>query len=461
MNNKNIHFVGIKGVGMTALAIYCKERGYQVNGSDINEEFHTDKVLRKYAIPVYNKFSKENIKKDIDLVIYSGAYDVKQNVEVVEAKNKKIPVISHGEALGKFMSKQKGISIAGTHGKTTSSAILATIFMQAGLDPSYVIGCAEIATLPSPGHFGKGTYFIAEADEYQTAVNVNKKSRFLWQNPSAALITNIEYDHPDVFKDIGQVKEAFLKFMKKIPQNGYLAYNGDDPSLIELVSRVSCKLISFGEGANNQYRLNSINFREGKTNIQIRLRDENVLLELNIPGRHNAINVCGVYALAKTLGLKTEKIIKAVKTFKGSKRRFEKIATKKGVLYYDDYAHHPTEIDNTLISIKNWFPKKKIIVIFQPHTYSRTKSLLNEFVSALKQADIIIITKIFASQREKSTNFNISGKILADKISQIHPQVYFANTFNQVVKYLKELAKKGNIVITMGAGDIYKLHDLI
>lgn len=461
MNIHKIHFIGIKGVGMTALALFCKEKGFCICGSDIGQEFQTDQLLKKYAITVFQTFNKANITGFIDLVIYSAAFDPKKNCEIREAEKRRIPTISYGEALGMFMNGQTGISIAGTHGKTTSAAILATILMQAGMDPSYIIGCAGIPTLPASGHYGKGAYFITEADEYLTALNFDRRPKFLWQNPSFALITNVEYDHPDVFKNLQEVKAAFGQFIGKIPKTGFLIYNGDDNNLQELVTKASCQLISYGQEATNQYILKSISFVSGSTKIQINHNQKNISLKLKIPGKHNGLNVCGVYALATTLGIKTKMIDRAINKFTGTKRRFEYIAGKNGIVYYDDYAHHPTEIFQTLLAVKSWYPSKRVIVVFQPHTFSRTLSLLKEFSTAFISADVVIITEIFASSRENKKNFNISGKVLAEKIAGNHPRVFFAADFKKVMKYLKAVTQKDDIVITMGAGDIYKFHDLI
>lgn len=461
MKTKIIYFIGIKGVGMAALAVYCKEQGYAVRGSDVFDVFHTDKLLKRFKISVFKGFNKKHIHKDIDLVIYSGAYNINKNVEAREALKKGIKLISQGEALGNFMNGKKGISVAGTHGKTTSAALLSLIFTQANLDPSYIIGCADVSTLPSPGHFGQGDYFIAEADEYQTDVAINKKSRFLWHNPFAVLITNIEYDHPDVFKDINDVCKVFIKLVKKIPPQGFLIYNGDDKNISLVKKYAKCRLVSFGENINNDYYLEKVDYKFGETKIFMVTPSGKKIINLHVPGKHNALNAIGAYALAESLHLPITSILTGIRIFKGAKRRFEKISQKGNVLYYDDYAHHPTEIRSTLASIKNWFPDKRIIVIFQPHTFSRTQSLFSEFTKSFNYADIVIISDIFSSAREVKKNFQLNGKKLAEGIAKTHSQVYFFSSFHQIVEKLSKITIKDDIVITMGAGDIYKLHDLI
>ncbi len=461
MINK-IYFVGIKGVGMTGLAIYCKEKGYIVEGSDTEEKFSTDNILNKYSIKVYQGFKKENIiSSKPSLVIYSGAYDINKNEETLEAINIGIKLISHGEALGQFMNGKIGISVAGTHGKTTSTALIATILMNNGLDPSYLIGASEVFSLNSPGHFGKGKYFIAEADEYQTAVNNIKRARFLWQNPKYLLLTNIDFDHPDVYKNISEVKEAFKMLVKKIPKDGIVVYNGDDSNCREVIMTASCKTISFGASSDNKYRIKDIIYSEGGTHSLVKYSDKTAELNLKIIGRHNCINALGVFAICKSVGISDSSIIKEIEKFSGSKRRFEKIAFKNGIYYYDDYAHHPTEVSETLKAVKKKFPKNRIVLIFQPHTFSRTQALLDGFKTCFKNADVLILSSIFSSARENSGNFSINSEKLAESVRIHNKSVYYEPNNKRMVEYVRSIVKKGDLVLTMGAGDIYKLHKLL
>ncbi len=461
MSYKNIHFVGIKGVGMAALAVYCQERGFKVTGSDIKENFITDVLLQKFHIPVYPKFDKKNINPDIDLMIYSGAYDIRKNPETKYALVKKIPLLSHGEALGWFMNEKKGISVAGTHGKTTSTALLTTVFVKANLDPSYIIGTSEIKGLKTPGHFGQGNYFIVEADEYQTSLNFQKKPRFLWQNPFCVLLTNIDFDHPDVFKDLNEVKEAFRQLIVKIPKNGFLFYNGDDEDIRDIIKDLKCRLVSFGENPKNNFVIKKVHFQNQKTIVEIENQNYVFDFSLNLIGKHNAFNACGVYAVAKHLGLKESLIRQAFDYYQGCKRRLEKKKEKNGILYYDDYAHHPVEIKNTLEALKSQYPSQRLIVIFQPHTFSRTQALLSDFKQCFQKAEVVIITKIFASVREKQKNFKITSRSLFTAVKQNKSNVFYADSFSQVLGYLKNITKKNDVVVTMGAGDIYKIHEKI
>lgn len=434
MKNKHIHFVGIKGVGMAALAIYCKQRGFKVTGSDTKEQFHTDNFLKKYKIPIF-LFNKTNINSEIDLVIYSGAYDLLKNVETAKALKLNIPLQSHGEALGEFMKGKSGISVAGTHGKTTTTSLIAAILLEAKKDPSFVIGAAAIDPLGAPGHYGKGDYFVAEADEYQTAVNNSRKARFLWQSPDILVMTNIDFDHPDVYKDINEVKNAFRQLVLKIPKKGVVVYNGNDKNSKEVVFLTRSKKINFA-------------------NLNLNIKSKLI-------GRHNELNVKAAIAVTDFIGINRNFAFKALTKFTGAKRRLELIKESSGILYFDDYAHHPREVSETLTAVKNHFPKKRLIVIFQPHTYTRTQALFKEFMLAFKKADIVIINEIFASAREIKGKLSINGEKFVQELKKNHNHVVYAKNQEQMIQYLKTITKPNDLVLTMGAGDIYKIHDFI
>lgn len=463
---KSIHFVGIKGVGMTPLAVIAKEAGLKVTGSDLEEEFITDITLKKAKITPFNNFSDDHVK-DVDLVVTTGAHDGFDNIEVQSAKNKNIKVLTQGEAVGIFMNgeifnrKFEGISIAGCHGKTTTTAMLATIFRENGLDPSFVIGTSSIASLPSCGHYGKGKYFIAEADEYATEPNFDKTPKFLWQHPRIMIFTNIEFDHPDLYKSVDDVREAFLLFANQLPNNGLLIAYCDDPQIQELIKEHNARVITFGRSLANDFTINKIHISFDQTFFWIEMRGVSLgEFVINVTGEHNALNALGAMIVASECGLSFEKIKKGLKAFIGSKRRFEYIGEMpSGALLFDDYAHHPTEIKKTLMAFKQRFPKSKIICIFQPHTYSRTKVLLNEFIDSLHFADFVIITDIYPSLREKP-DLNFSAQLLADKLNYLNNCAIFLPSLSNVIEYLKQKKYKSDtVIVTMGAGDIYKIHN--
>src|SRR3989344_3951227 len=389
---KSIHFVGLKGVGMTPLAIIAKEAGMKVTGSDIKEEFITDISLKNAGIAPFIGFSKENVK-DADLVIATGAHGGLKNIEVLEAKKRGIPVWTQGQAVGEYMRgnlfKREfiGISVAGSHGKTTTTAMIATILAENNLDASFLIGTGSVPSLGAPGHFGKGKYFVAEADEYATEPESDLTPKFLWQNPKIEVFTNIEFDHPDIYKSVDEIREDFLRFANKIPKDGIL--------------------------------------------------------------------IAGV-----EVGLSLQNIKKAIGKYNGSKRRFEFIGRlKTGAKVFDDYAHHPTEIKKTLAAIRKNNSKSKIVCIFQPHTYSRTKALFSDFVTSFYDADTVILMTIYPSLREEKDP-TVSSELLVQKISQTHKDALFLPDESSVVKYIDQKKYSENtIIITMGAGDVYKISE--
>jgi len=462
--NKKIHFVGIKGVGMTPLAIIAKEAGFEVTGSDVSEYFITDIELKKAGIDPIVGFDKQNVN-DADLVIATGAHGGLENLEVITAKENKIPVLLQGEALGKFQDGEifgkrfTGISIAGSHGKTTTTAIVSTILSENKLDPSYVIGSAEIPTLKSSGHFGKGNYFVTEADEYFADIKFDRIPKFLYQNPKIILITNIDFDHPDVFENHEIMEKAFYEFTEKIPTDGMLVICGDGQNNRKFISKLNCPKIKYGFSPDNDYIIEKINFDSSKMFFWVKSGDT-VLGEfsVNIFGEHNALNSLGAIVVCLELGLSIEQIKKGLSAFKGTKRRSEYIGKLPGEgLIYDDYAHHPSEIKETLSAFRKSFPKEKIVAIFQPHMYSRTKALFGDFIKSFENADEILITEIFPSFREPIDN-NFSSKQIVDELLKSGKKASYFPLNMDVVEYVSsQNYSRNTVIITMGAGDIYKI----
>lgn len=464
MRSKRLHFVGVKGVGQTPLAIIAKEAGFKVTGSDIEEEFITDDALSRHKIVPLIGFSKDHIK-DADLVITTGAHGGFDNVEVIEAKRKGIRVITKGEAVGIFMrgeifgKKYDGISVAGSHGKTTLTAMIAEILRKANLDPSFLIGTGDVPSLGDPGHLGRGKYFVAEADEYATEPKYDKTPQFLWQNPTVAIFTNIELDHPDIFKSIDDVRSAFLKFTKNLPSDGILVCCGDDQQIRILLKDYRGKRITYGFSAINDYILEKARISGTQTFFWAKNKAMSLgEFALRIPGEHNALNALGATVVALELGLSIDTIKRALLEFSGTKRRFEYVGRlKNGILAYDDYAHHPTEIQKTLRTFKQSFPKYKIVCIFQPHTYSRTKKLFEQFSRSFNDADTVILVNIFPSLREEKDPM-VSSQLLAKNISRFHKNALFLPSISDVIEYVDQNKfDDKTVIVTMGAGDIYKI----
>lgn len=464
MKKLSIHLVGIKGVGMTPLAVIAKEAGFTVTGSDVPDEFITDAALKKVGIIPFKEFSRENIGNQ-NLVIITGAHGGFDNPEAVAAKLKNIQVITQGEAVGVFMNgvlfKRDfiGVSVAGTHGKTTTTAMIATVLKENRMDPTYIIGTGDVGSLGLPGHYGKGNYFIAEADEYATEPKYDKKPKFMWQSPRIALITNIEFDHPDIYASLDDVRNAYLAFCNKLSKNSVLVVCGDDPEIKKITKQYEGRYITYGFNSDNNYIIDKVHI--SGNHMFFNVSASGTLLGefmLNVVGEHNGLNALGAIVAGLEMGLSIEKIKKGLLAFSGSKRRLEFIGElATGASVYDDYAHHPTEIKKTLQALRAKYPNKKIVAIFQPHTYSRTKMLFEDFARSFKDADSIILTDIYASKRE-AVDASVSSLILSEKMKNLYKEVSYLPTSQDVIKYLNEKRfRSDTVLVTMGAGDIYKI----
>ncbi len=453
---------------MTPLAIIAKEAGFDVTGSDIEDEFITDEPLKKAVITPFVGFSESHVK-DFDLVITTGAHGGYDNVEVKEARARGIKVISKGEAVGVFMDgrifdrKFLGISVAGSHGKTTATAMIATILKESNFDPSFLAGTGDIPSLGSPGHFGKGKYFVAEADEYATEPKYDKTPQFLWQHPKIAVFTNIELDHPDMYKDVDEVRDAFLKFANQLPADGVLVCCGDDLQIRKLLKDHSLtdktgKVITYGFSKSSDFVLEKVRVSGTQTFFWVNSRGVSLgEFALNIPGEHNALNALGALVVVMEAGLSANKIKRGLAKFRGSKRRFEYLGKFKEAMVFDDYAHHPTEIEKTLKTFRQSFPKSKIVCIFQPHTYSRTKKLFEQFTRSFTNANLVILTDIFPSLREEKDD-SVSSELLANNIARHHLNVLFLPKLSDVLEYIGQKDwGPDTVLLTMGAGDIYKI----
>ncbi len=459
----NIYFVGIKGVGMTALAVLLKHAGAYVSGSDTQDIYHTDVILKKNNIPIYTGFSVKNIPTTTNLVIVTGAHGGMTNIEAAEGKRRKIQTIMHGQALGLVMDCfNLRISVCGCHGKTTTSAMVAHIFSKAGKDPSYVIGSAELIRSGSSGCLGQSEYFIAEADEYMTCPNTDRTPRFLWQNPLITVITNIEYDHPDAYQDIQEVRSAFAKFAGKIPNNGLLVLGIDNIEVQRLMKEIpeNLPIVTYGFSPQANFRIKTTGVSNGKNNFQVYNNNVSVLeTALPIPGNHNILNATAAFIVGNFFGLSAKDMSGSLQNFYGTKRRFERIGSVSSIELYDDYAHHPTELAATLKAIDQWFVNRNVFIIFQPHTYSRTKSLQKEFIKALSgSSHTILVTDIFASARE-SIDPSVSAVTLVKNAQLLSPHVHYTPNKEDVWNFLKTRIHPNDVIFTMGAGDIYKWHD--
>ena len=457
MAYKHIHFVGIKGVAMTSLALYFKDQGIAVTGSDVEGVFPTQHVLDKARICISQGFSAATIDKlkNLDLVIYTGAHGGKDNIEVVTAVKRGIIAMAHGQALGMVMDGKRQISVAGSHGKTTTSAMLSCIFTSANTDPSYAVGCGTIQGLGNPGHFGKGNVFIAEADEYMTDPGHDKKPRFLWQHPELLVVTNIDYDHPDAYTNVEEVQQAFITLQKQMTGRKTTIVNHDDvPS--QVLCQSGSHTVTYGYSNGSEYKITHISFEEGRTLFTVSLRGTTIgEFVLTVPGKHNVLNALAALVAAHEFGVSYDIIKKGLLQFGGAKRRLELLYTNRDIRIYDDYAHHPHEIIASLDALRTWYPKNRIITIFQPHTYSRTASFLSEFSKSFSKSDIVLIADIYASARE-AVRTDISSAKLVEEIAKNHANVQYIKNLSGALSYIKTDLSPGDIIVCMGAGDIYE-----
>lgn len=464
---KRIHFVGIKGVGMTSLAIIAKQAGNIVSGSDVSESFITDDILKKHGIDVKTGFDPERVV-DVDIVITTGAHGGYQNPEVVNARKLHIPVYTQGEAVGLFMdgklfTKKKliGISVAGAHGKTTTTSMIATMLQYAGMDPSYVIGTSQIASLEGPGHLGKGKYVVVEADEYATEPTVDKKAKLLWQHPDVIVLTNIDFDHPDIYTSLDDILHVFETFVSQLPKHGMIIACGDDEGVRSLLPAVSRDVVTYGFSPTNTYQISRMKTDEERSFFHI-TRDgvELGTFSIQVSGSHNILNAAAAVVTGIEIGLPPETIATSLRHYRGAKRRMEYVGRLgSGALVYDDYAHHPKEITETLSAFRQMFPKRKLICFFQPHTYSRTKKLFEQFLSSFDSADVVGIMDIFASAREER-DMSVSSEQMVHEIQIRKHDVVSLPRLTDVVQYIDQNRfGRDSVVIFMGAGDIYKIKD--
>lgn len=453
---------------MTPLAVIAKEAGIKVSGCDIDSEFITDEVLEKAGIKPLVEFSSSHIQ-DVDLVITTGAHGGYDNPEVIAAKNLKIEVWTQGQAVGEFMKGDifkkvfDGISVSGSHGKTTTTALIAVILKECRLDPTFLVGTGNIAYLNSCGHFGKGKYFVAEADEYASEPKYDKTPKLLWQKPHIAVITNIELDHPDLYDNIEDLKKAFIKFTNNVSSKGCVVACVDDRETENLTKEISGRIITYGFSKNADFYIDKVSIEKEKMFFWVNSGNASLgEFILNITGEHNALNALAAIVVCLELGISISSIKAGLTKFNGSKRRAEYIKDlESGAILYDDYAHHPTEIKKTLQAFKKTFVNRKILCIFQPHTYSRTKKLFEQFKYSFSNADEVIFIDIYSSQREEKDT-SVSSSILSNEVSKILPKTQYLPSISDVVEYVDQKGYGSDwLILTMGAGDVYKIASML
>lgn len=450
-----VHFIGIGGISMSAIALILLKNGFHVSGSDISENDNV-KELEKKGIKVYIGHKKENITKDIDIVVYSKAIH-DDNDEIIAAKELGIRLVSRSSILGEIMANyNKRICIAGTHGKTTTTALISKVMLDQNLDPTINVG-GIVDEIGGNSRIGKGEdLFIAEACEYTNS--------FLDFCPSVAVVTNIEEDHLDFFKDINDIRNSFRKFIELLPDDGVLIINNRIENIPFLIKNIKAKVITYGDDKTADYYFENVSYdKEHYQSFDVYCKEKFIgRMRQKLIGKHNALNFLAALATLSECGISFEVVKKSLENFKGARRRLEVKKIINGVTYIDDYAHHPTEIEASLKALKE-IEYNDLYLIFQPHTFTRTKALYSDFVRVLGDNPITILAKIYPA-REKDLGV-ISSKDIADGIKKNENNFnnfceYF-ETFSDIQEYVSKRVKEGDIVVTMGAGDIYKIIDLM
>ncbi|MBI4753606.1 UDP-N-acetylmuramate--L-alanine ligase [Candidatus Desantisbacteria bacterium] len=439
---QHIHFIGIGGSGMSGIAELLLSLGYTVTGSDMAETEIT-KRLQGLGGRIYIGHSQKNIE-DADVVVYSSAVS-KENPEVLAAKEKRIPVIPRAEMLAELMRLKYGIAIAGAHGKTTTTSMISLVLSTAGLDPTVVVG-GRFNDIGSNARLGSSEYLVAESDE--------SDGSFLKLSPIIAVVTNIDEEHLDYYQDISQIKDAFLQFMNKVPFYGSVILCLDNKNLESVIDKIERRVISYGLTKEAQIRAEDILFDGFSSEFTV-VFEGNTLgrIKLKVPGIHYVSNALAAVAVGLDLEIEFEKIAAALGAYSGVQRRFQITGEADGVTIIDDYAHHPTEIAATLAAIKS--TKRRVVAVFQPHRYTRTMALSKDFGQCFNDADMVIVTNIYGAG-EKPIEGVDASLVVKSLVEAGHSRVMFLQTFEEIIDFLHRFICPQDVVVTLGAGDIWK-----
>ncbi|MEW6541462.1 MAG: UDP-N-acetylmuramate--L-alanine ligase [Bacillota bacterium] len=439
---ERVHFVGIGGAGMSGIAMVLLDRGCKVSGSDLKKSEITDKLQMRGARVFYGH-SPSHLG-DAELVVYSSAVPP-DNPELVTARKRGLPVVPRAEMLGRLMRHWKGIAVAGAHGKTTTTSLVAFLLERTGLDPTVIIG-GEMNGFGN-AKTGSGEFLVAEADE--------SDGSFFLLDPSIVVVTNVEDDHLDYYHTVEAIRKAFREFIFKVPRDGVAVLNYDDPFLRRVAHELPVPVITYGSAPDADCRAARFHLNGAVSGTDVYWRRELLgRLELTIPGRHNLLNALAVVAVGRHVGLEFPEIAQALRNFRGVRRRFELVGESRGVRVVDDYAHHPTEVRATLEAARQTGPKR-LIAVFQPHRYTRTRFLHKEFGKAFTAADQVCLTEIYPAGERPIPG--VSARLIGDEIPKhqgVRPVLFEEQ--DQLVAYLAAMVREGDLVITLGAGDIWR-----
>jgi UDP-N-acetylmuramate--alanine ligase len=439
--DKKIHLVGVGGCGMSGIAKVLYEMGFKVSGSDVKEGPNTLR-LKDLGVKINIGHDSSQVR-DVDFLIYSSAVN-KENPELKEAEAKGIRILRRAEMLAWIMDQSKQrVAVAGTHGKTTTSAMISKVFEAAGLKPTFLIGC-DMDYIEGNARLGGGDFAVAEADE--------SDSSFLYLSPTAEVITNIEADHMEHFGSIDILLRTFEEFAGKISPSGFIAIDGTDHNNQQLMARLNTRFVTYGFDPVVEYSARDIEFVNYSSSFTLLRNGKEIgRVELSVPGRQNVLNSLAVFAVGFEYNIDFASMAGALRTFVGARRRFSTVGENNGTIIIDDYAHHPTEIKATLAAVRSGWPGRRIIAVFQPHRFTRTVLLKDQFAEAFDDADRIIITDIYAAS--ESPIPGVSGKTIADLLDPVKT-VYIPKK-ELVAEYLLQDTRPGDMILTLGAGDIF------
>ncbi len=444
--------IGIGGAGMSAIALVLHGMGFLVSGSDIKESRYTS-ALRNEGINIFIGHNRANIR-GADVIIYSTAIP-DNNLEMEAARKKKLPVLSRSDVLAWILNNRKGIAVSGTHGKTTTTSMISLIFRGLGLDPIIMVG-GELNELGSNARYGKGDYVVAEACE--------SDGSFLKYKPLVSIVTNIEEDHFDFYKNIKEIKQSFIKFIGNTKPGGLVILNGDETYLHNLLGPGSRRVIFYGISRTNHIYAENIKFSNFTSSYTLvvskRKKLQKIKVKLNVPGVHNIKNSLASFAVCYGMNLDLQRTADILKFFTGVKRRFEKRGEKKGAIIFDDYAHHPSEVKATLEAAAGK-KNKRIITVFQPHRYSRLANFKNKFNDCFNKSEMLIITDVYGSGEQPIPG--ITGKILVDNLidSGFRNKIIYIPKLQDITEYLELNMRQNDMILLMGAGDITRVTDEI
>ncbi len=443
---KKIHFVGIGGIGMSGIAEILLDQDFRVSGSDRGLSEVTER-LQKLGATIFEGHRAENIAVDVDALVYSSAVAL-DNPEVIEAQRRKIPIIRRAEMLAEVMRLKYGIGIAGTHGKTTTTSMVSLVLMEGNLDPTVIVGGKLSGLGGTNARLGHGDFIVVEADEFDRS--------FLSITPTIAVMTTLETDHLDCYRDLEDIKGAFIQFASKVPFYGFVVLCLDEPALLDIMPQlVKKKIITYGLNPQADVQAVDIRHKDNTSTFTV-VRDGADLgqVTIQVPGNHNVQNSLAAIAVGLQLGVPFDKVQAGIEKFSGVYRRWEKKGEVKGITLYDDYAHHPTECRATLAGVKaGW--RRRVVCVFQPHLYTRTRDFYEEFGKSFLLSDVLIVTDVYPAREEAIQG--ITGELIVNAAKRFgHKDARYIPDKKQVADHLLSIIKSGDIVITMGAGDIWK-----